>query len=114
MVEYSAASLDQVFAALADPTRRVILEQLRDGPAKVTQIARPFSVSLNAISKHIMVLERAGLVQREVQGREHHCRLVAEPLRPAQAWLDHYRNFWETRFDALEQHIENRRKQRKH
>jgi len=113
MVECLPASLDQIFSALSDPTRRVILEQLRRGPARVTEIARPFPVSLNAISKHILVLERAGLIKRNVQGREHHCSLVADPLQSARSWLDHYRHFWEIRFDALERHIEANRRQRK-
>ncbi|MFY9531532.1 MAG: metalloregulator ArsR/SmtB family transcription factor [Candidatus Acidiferrales bacterium] len=112
MVEYSATPLDRIFSAVADPTRRAILESLRAGPARVTEIARPFRVSLNAISKHIMVLERAGLVRREIHGREHHCRLVGRPLREATAWLDHYREFWEIRLDALERHLAAKRKLR--
>ncbi len=106
MVEY----LDRVFDALADPTRRAILNSLRSGPARVTQLAEPFNVSLNAISKHLMVLERAGLIRREVRGREHHFRLEAARLRQAQAWLERYTHFWETRLDALERHIEKRKK----
>lgn len=113
MVERSRENLDKVFAALADRTRRIIVQQLRRGPAKVTDLARPFPVSLNAISKHILVLERAGLVKRRIQGREHHCSLVAQPLRQASVWLEHYRDFWEARFDALERHIAEKQKQRK-
>ena len=109
MVEYSK-SLNAVFAALADPTRRAILAALERKPATVTAIARPFSVSLNAISKHLMVLERAGLIQRQVMGREHHCTIDPRPLREAAVWLDHYRAFWEDRLDSLERHLVARRK----
>lgn len=112
MVEYVSATLDRVFFAVADPTRRAILQSLTQGPATVTEIARSFPVSLNAVSKHIMVLERAGLVTREIQGREHRCSLAAGPLREATAWLDHYREFWQTRLDALERHLAAKRKQR--
>ena len=105
MVEQRVGSLDQVFSALSDPTRRAILAQLAKKPATITEIAAPFRVSLNAVSKHVMVLERAGLVRREVAGREHHCRLETAPLRRADAWLEHYRRFWEVRLDALERHI---------
>ncbi len=108
--------LDRVFSAVADPTRRAILAALAQKPATVTEIAKPFPVSLNAISKHILVLERAGLIRREIVGREHHCRLDPEPLHKASAWLDHYRRFWEIRLDALERHIitRNKREKRSH
>ena len=105
MVEQRAGSLDQVFSALSDPTRRAILAQLARKAATITEIAAPFAVSLNAVSKHVMVLERAGLVRREVAGREHHCRLETAPLRRADAWLEHYRKFWELRLGALERHL---------
>ena len=104
-----ADDLDRVFDALADPTRRAILHTLRAGPATVTQLADPFPVSLNAISKHVMVLERAGLIRREIRGREHHCALEAARFREAQAWLDRYTQFWESRLDALERHIARQR-----
>ena len=112
MVEYSTrpAKLDLVFAAISDPTRRAILARLGRKSATVTELARPFSVSLNAVSKHVMVLERAGLIRREIRGREHHCALVAKPLREAAAWLQHYRQFWEARLDALEDYILTRNK----
>jgi DNA-binding transcriptional ArsR family regulator len=106
MVEYNAAAdLDHVFSALADPTRRAILRSLAQQPATINQIAKPFPVSLNAISKHVMVLERAGLLQREIKGREHHCRITPRPLRDANKWLEHYREFWEQRLDALEVYV---------
>jgi DNA-binding transcriptional ArsR family regulator len=97
--------LNQVFSALGDPTRRLILQALARHPATITEIARPFRVSLNAISKHVMVLENAGLVRREIRGREHHCRINARPLREANDWLEHYRQFWELRLDALELYV---------
>jgi DNA-binding transcriptional ArsR family regulator len=110
MVEYRNTTLDRVFFAVADPTRRAILKSLKRGPATVTEIARSFPVSLNAVSKHIIVLEQAGLVRRKIHGRQHHCRLVARPLRQATAWLDHYRRFWEIRLDALEQHLARKKR----
>jgi DNA-binding transcriptional ArsR family regulator len=106
MVEYrQTAELDFVFSALADPTRRAILRALTEGAATINEIARPFSISLNAVSKHVMVLERAGLVRREVQGREHHCWIDPRPLGEANAWLELYRQFWEQRLDALQVYV---------
>ena len=105
MVEYYPAALDRIFSAVSDPTRRTILEALAEKPATITEIAKPFPVSLNAISKHVMVLEQAGLVLREVRGREHHCRIDPRPLREANGWLEHYRQFWDVRLDALELYV---------
>jgi DNA-binding transcriptional ArsR family regulator len=99
------ANLNCVFSALADPTRRAILHSLTLRPATITEIARPFPVSLNAVSKHVMVLERAGLVRRQIKGREHHCRINVRPLHQANAWLEHYRQFWDQRLDALEAYV---------
>jgi DNA-binding transcriptional ArsR family regulator len=110
MVEYRSAMLDHVFAAVADPTRRAILATLSRKRATIGEIARPFPVSLNAISKHIKTLERAGLIRREVVGRKHYCRLEPGPLRQATAWLDRQRAFWEPRLDALERHLAATRK----
>src|ERR1700736_5930193 len=102
MVEYTQASLNRVFSAVADPTRRAILRALANNPATtVTEIAKPFPVSLNAVSKHVMVLERAGLIRREIQGRQHLCTLEPRPLRDATVCLDHYRQFWDVRLDPL-------------
>jgi DNA-binding transcriptional ArsR family regulator len=112
VVEYSASTLDNVFAAVADPTRRAILRQLGKQPARVTDIAKSFPVSLNAVSKHLMVLERAGLIEREVEGREHVCRLNAAPLKQASVWLAETQAFWEQRLDALEKHIREKRKRK--
>jgi DNA-binding transcriptional ArsR family regulator len=110
MVHRSPASLDGVFGAIADPTRRAILEYLGHDSARVTDIAKKFPVSLNAVSKHLIVLERAGLVRREVRGRDHICKLNARPLRDASAWIEEVRAFWETRLDAFERHVAARRK----
>ena len=113
MVEYGKGELDRVFGAMADPTRRAMLAALSDKASTISELARPFPVSFSAISKHVLVLERAGLIRREVLGREHHLRLEAKPLRDAAAWLEHYREFWEVRLDALERHIVARRKRPK-
>jgi DNA-binding transcriptional ArsR family regulator len=94
--------LDQVYGAIADPTRRAILGMLAEGELNVGSLAERFPISLNGVSKHVKVLERAGLVERTVQGREHRLRLNAEPLREAAMWLEHYRAFWESRLGALE------------
>jgi DNA-binding transcriptional ArsR family regulator len=101
MVDYLEMRLSRTFTALADPTRRAILARLRRGPLRVTEIAAPFEMSLNAISKHLKLLERANLVRREVRGREHYCSLDAGPLGEATDWTASYREFWESRLDAL-------------
>ena len=106
MVEHSpSAELDRIFSALADSTRRAILQALTHRPATINEIARPFPVSLNAVSKHLMVLERAGLLRREIRGREHYCSIEPRPLREAEEWLEHYRQFWEQLMDALEGYV---------
>ena len=101
---------DRVFKALADPTRRAILRALAQHPATISQIAEPFPVSLNTISKHVMVLERVGLVRREIKGREHHCFIDPRPLREADEWLEYYRQFWTERLDALEAYVSRKHK----
>jgi len=106
MVNYSAAPLDATFGALADPTRRAILARLACGEAMVTELAAPFAMSLPAISKHLRVLESAGMLWREIDGRVHRCRLAAEPMKVAAAWIAQYRAFWKTQFDALEEYLE--------
>jgi DNA-binding transcriptional ArsR family regulator len=100
--------LDQVYAAIADPTRRAILGILADGEVNVGSLAERFPISLNGVSKHVKVLERAGLVERSVHGREHRLRLNAEPLREASAWLEHYRTFWDARLEALESFLQKK------
>jgi DNA-binding transcriptional ArsR family regulator len=96
------ARLDQLFQALADPTRRAMLAALARGPHTVTQLATPFEISLAGASKHIQVLERAGLVSRSVAGRVHTCRLDARPLHAGAEWLRHYEAYWTRSLDTLE------------
>ena len=105
MVNYQASSLDQTFAALADPTRRAILSRLRSGRSATTDLARPFRMSLPAILKHLRVLEKAGLVQGEKRGRERFYELRADRLGHAGAWLETYREFWDQQLDALDQFL---------
>jgi DNA-binding transcriptional ArsR family regulator len=107
MVNYSTAPLDATFGALADPTRRAILARLAQGEAMITELAEPFRVSLPAISKHVRVLEAAGLLEREIYGRVHRCRLAAGPMKNAAAWIERYRSFWESQFDALAKYLES-------
>lgn len=102
MVEYKKESLDRTYAALADSTRRAILTQLLQQEARVTELAEPFEMSLNAVSKHLRVLERAGLVQREVRGREHYLSVNPPRLQEAAQWLNTYHVFWEKRLDRLD------------
>jgi len=97
--------LDTVFSALADPTRRAILDQLARGERTVTTLADPHDMSLPAVSKHLKVLEEAGLIVREKEGRSHRVNLNSKPLKDAAAWLERYRAFWEGRFDALEKFL---------
>ena len=97
--------LDQVYGAIADPTRRAILGILAEGEVNVGSLAKRFPISLNGVSKHVKVLERAGLVERTVLGREHRLRLNAERLREASMWLEHYRTFWDARMAALEEFL---------
>jgi DNA-binding transcriptional ArsR family regulator len=96
------ARLDATFAALADPTRRAILTRLAAGDASVMELAKPFAMSQPAISKHIKVLERAGLVSRSRDAGRRPCRIVAKPLAEATSWLDSYRRFWELSFERLD------------
>jgi len=99
------AALDSVFAALSDPTRRRILTLLARTECCVTELAKPFSISLPAISKHLRVLEKAGLIRRERDGRVHRLRLEAKPMRDAAVWIERYRGFWEGQFDALAEYL---------
>ena len=110
MVKYNDKQLDQIFRALADPTRRAIMQRLIQGDALVTDLARPFDMSLPAITKHLNVLESAGLLQRAKRGRERHCSLNPEPLQQVAGWIEIYRYFWEQRLDKLAQLFEAREK----
>jgi DNA-binding transcriptional ArsR family regulator len=105
MGEYQSSRLDSVFNALCDPTRRAILARLTGIEARVTDIASEFPISLNSISKHIRMLERAGLLRRSIVGREHVLSLNAAPLEEATQWLEHYRRFWDERLAALDAYV---------
>lgn len=107
MVNYSSSKLDNIFSALADPTRRAILARLAEGEVTIKELAKPHAMSLPAISKHIKVLERAGLLKREIDGRIHRCQLTGKPLGAAADWIGHYRKFWDSRLDALAQYLED-------
>ena len=109
MVEYSAGVLDDTFHALADPVRREIVRQLAGNQQTVLELADHFDISLNGVSKHIKVLEKAGLIQRDIQGRTHYCKLNPAPLQRADAWMEYYRSFWTQRLDALGDYLEKRR-----
>jgi DNA-binding transcriptional ArsR family regulator len=97
--------LSNTFAALADPTRRAILARLALGETSVTELARPFDMSLPAVSKHLKVLERAGLIARGREAQWRPCRLEAGPLQDAAGWLEHYRRFWEQSLDRLDRYL---------
>ena len=105
LVYDSAEQLTTVFLALADPTRRAILARLARGEASGTELARPFSISVPAISKHLRVLEHAELIRHRKDGRTHRFRLAAGPLKEAAAWLEHYRHFWEAQLDSLDTYL---------
>jgi DNA-binding transcriptional ArsR family regulator len=106
MVNYSGAPLDSTFAALSDATRRGILARLaRQGEVSVSELAAPYKMSLPAVSKHLRVLEHAGLVARQKDGRVHRCRLQAEPMKEAGAWIEHYRHFWGAQLDSLARYL---------
>lgn len=98
-------SLSAVFAALADPTRRAILARVAEGEASVTELAKPFKMSLPAVSKHLKVLERAGLIARGREAQWRPCRLEAKPLQEVAVWVGQYRQFWEERLDRLEDYL---------
>jgi DNA-binding transcriptional ArsR family regulator len=105
MVKQMSSTLDATFSALSDPTRRAILDRLGKRECTVTELAKPFPISLPAISKHLSVLERAGLITRKRMGRRQMCRLKTEPMRRATEWLERYRDFWDARLDALDAHL---------
>ncbi|MFV1998100.1 MAG: ArsR/SmtB family transcription factor [Acidiferrobacterales bacterium] len=113
MVEYNHTQnqkLDQIFHALADTTRRRILDQLKKHPRRVTDLARHHDMSLNAVSKHLKVLEKADLIKRRVQGRTHLCSFNGPRLKEVEKWMGHYREFWEKRLDALDDFVVSRSK----
>jgi DNA-binding transcriptional ArsR family regulator len=111
----AADHLTTTFAALADPTRRAILARLASGETSVTELAQPFEMSLPAVSKHLKVLERAGLIARGREAQWRPCRLEGGPLKDADEWLEQYRRFWEESFDRLDEYLhEVQRKEKEH
>ena len=114
--------LSETFGALADPTRRAILARLASGEASVTELGEPFAMSMPGISKHLKVLERAGLIARGREAQWRPCRLQAGPLQDVAGWVEHYRRFWEESFDRLGEYLQelkrrdskNRKKEKKH
>ena len=105
MVKCSPRLLDRTFGALADPTRRRILANLAEGERCVTDLAKPHRMSLPAVSKHLRVLEKAGLIRRHRNGRVHRLKLDAAPMKEAQQWIEEYRRFWEESFDRLDDYL---------
>ena len=115
MVKCSSRLLNRTFAALADPTRRLILQSLAQGDRCVTDLARPHAMSLPAVSKHLRVLENAGLIRRRRCGRVHRLKLEAAPMKQASQWMEEYRQFWEQRLDRLDEYLtELQSKEKKH
>jgi DNA-binding transcriptional ArsR family regulator len=112
MVKHSERRLDRTFAALADPTRRRILEHLSHGDWCVTDLARPYAMSLPAVSKHLRVLECAGLIRRRRDGRMHRLNLEAAPMKQASQWIGEYRRFWEESFDRLDEYLKELQKEK--
>jgi DNA-binding transcriptional ArsR family regulator len=110
MVNKKSIALDETFGMLADATRRGILERLARGGARVTELAEPFAMSLPAISRHLRVLEEAGLVRRTRMGREHHLELEPAPIKAAVRWMEQYRRFWEGSLDRLADYLEQEQK----
>ena len=111
MVKYNPQTLNRTFAALADPTRRRILKHLASGDRCVTDLARPHPMSLPAVSKHLRVLENAGLIRRKRYGRVHELKLEALPMKKAARWIEEYRRFWEGSLDRLADYLEKTTKQ---
>jgi DNA-binding transcriptional ArsR family regulator len=112
MVKYSSRTLNRTFAALADPTRRRILAHLARGDKCVTRLAKPHAMSLPAVSKHLRVLEKAGLLRRRRYGRVHEMQLEAKPLKQAAQWVEEYRRFWEGSLDRLADFLAKTRDQK--
>ena len=101
--------LTDVFTALSHPTRRAIIGQLANGPARFLDVAKPFDTALNAVTKHLKLLERAGLIEREKKGREVFISFRGEPLREVAGWVHHYERFWNTRLDQFEQYFKEKK-----
>jgi DNA-binding transcriptional ArsR family regulator len=113
MGEYRRPGMDRVLGAIADPTRRAILSRLAESDARVTELASAFPISLNSVSKHVRKLEAAGLVRRDVRGRDHVLSLNAAPLAEAADWIAHYQRFWEERLEALDELVTGKKPTRR-
>lgn len=111
MLVEDSTKLDLTYAALADPTRRALLTTLRDGDARISDLAAPLPITFAAVSRHVGVLERAGLIQRDVRGREHWLSIRPEALREAEAWIHEQTAFWSARADALAARLERRKRE---
>lgn len=109
MMQPANSNLDQVFFALSDGTRRAILSRLTEGSTTIGELARPFDMSPPAISKHMKILEKAGLIERRISGRKHHCTLSTTALKTAEDWISFHREFWESRLDALDDLLRNQK-----
>ncbi|MBV1915653.1 MAG: metalloregulator ArsR/SmtB family transcription factor [Pseudomonadales bacterium] len=105
MVNYSDSQLDQIFSALSDSTRRAMLLRLTDEAMSVADLSKPFNISKSAITKHLKVLERSGLLNRTIEGRVHRCRLEPKPLAVVSEWVSFYEKFWNTKLDALDAYL---------
>lgn len=105
MVKYTPGTLDSTLSALSDPTRRAIIDMLANGESSVLKIAEPFKMSLPAVSKHLKILEAAGLISRRVDGRVHSFKLVALPMKNAAEWLERYKKFWNLQLDTLAEYL---------
>ncbi len=106
-MQQANGNLDQVFFALSDGTRRAILSRLAEGSTTIGELARPFAMSSPAVSRHMKILEKAGLIERRITGRQHHCTLATGALKTAEEWITFHRKFWESRLDALEDLLTN-------
>ena len=102
MVNYKEHQLNLIFSALSDPTRRAMIARLRETEMSVAELSKPFDMTKSAITKHVKILENAGLLKRRISGRVHHCRLEAQALQEANEWLQFYESFWNDKLDALE------------
>lgn len=107
-----AKRLDLVFGAIANETRRSILSRLREDSLTITELARAYKMSLNAVSKHVKSLEKAGLIRRSINGREHFCQLETARFNEAMDWMSYYSEFWRDRIELLEEHLKNRKKEK--
>ncbi|WP_298859156.1 metalloregulator ArsR/SmtB family transcription factor [uncultured Gimesia sp.] len=112
MVNSRTQQLDETFFALSDPTRRAIIARLADGDSTVAELSEPFHVSAPAISKHLKVLERAGLLTRDRDGRTRRCHLIPEPLKEAAEWVEKYQDFWEGKLDQLAKYLEQNKQEK--